>query len=221
MFKCFPRVSVHPRRSHQDIFLTYGCRNCGESCKVYALRVTGEDGQRDGVGSAVKFGEIPAFGPPLPSRLISMAGADHELLLKGRRSESQSLGIGSFSYYRRTVENQWARILEEVRKAAERLGADAELLSSIDRAKAEKQFSKSIDLMKNTIPEGLKVKGHNPLTMLHGALSDGVHNLSDEECLERAQAVRVILTELVLNIARVTKDDRGVDDAISKLLPGG
>ena len=37
------------------------------------------------------------------------------------------------------------------------------MLSSIDRAKAETQFSKSIDLVKDAIPDGLKVQGHNPL----------------------------------------------------------
>ena len=200
-----------------DIFLTYVCRNCKRCFKTYALQLIREENQRDATGSAEKYGEMPVFGSPLPPRLISMAGADHELLLNGWRSESQSLGIGSFGYYRRVVEHQKDRILKEVRKAAERLGANEDLLSSLDRAKEETQFSKAINLVKNVLPDGLKVQGQDPLKLLHGVLSKGVHNLSDEECLERAQAVRIILTKLVSNIARVTTDEHEVSAAIKKL----
>ena len=219
IFRCVRSNRYKHAAEQADVFLAYRCRNCGESSKTYALRVDLASEGVDESGLVVKFGEIPAFGPPLPSRLISMIGVNRELFLKGWSAERQSLGIGSFSYYRRVVENQKDHILDEVRKAAKRLGADAELLSSIAQAKKETQFSKAIDLVKDAIPDGLKVKGHNPLKMLHSALSKGMHNLSDEECLEQAQAVRVILTELVSNIARVLRKRREVDTAIEKLLP--
>ena len=201
------------------LFLFYLCRNCAESRKTYALQVQRAYDKKDvSVGSALKFGEVPGYGPPLSSRLLRMVGNDRELLLKGRRAENQGLGIGAFVYYRRVVENHRDQLFDQIRKAAEHLGADEDLLSSIDRAKAEKQFKKSFEPVKDAIPDGLKVKGHNPLTMLHNALSKGVHNLSDKECLERAQAVRVVLTELVANIVRITKDEREVDTSVSKLM---
>ena len=74
--------------------------------------------------------------------------------------------------------------------------------------------------MKGAIPDGLKVQGENPLKLLHKALSKGVHELNDEECLERAQAVRVVLTELVSNIAHILKDDREVKAAVKTLQSG-
>ena len=123
-------------------------------------------GNRASLVSAEKYGEMPAFGPPLPARLFKMAGADGELLRKGRRTENQSLGIGAFAYYRLVVENQKDRLLGEIRKAAVRLGADEEQLRSIDRARKEKRFSDAIDQVKDAIPDALKVKGHNPLTLL-------------------------------------------------------
>jgi hypothetical protein len=33
----------------------------------------------------------------------------------------------------------------------------------------------------------LLIDGHNPLLLLHDLLSEGVHQFSDSECLERAQ----------------------------------
>jgi len=181
------------------------------------LRVNreGRNGQK---GHALKFGEIPLFGPPLPSRLMNMIGPDRELLLKGRRAESQSLGIGAFGYYRRVVENQKGRLFDEIFKAAERLGAKPEVLESIERAKRETQFSKAVDEVKDAIPDGLKIKGHNPLKLLHKALSKGIHEMTDEECLERAQAIRVVLTEPVGNISQVMKNEHELDSAVSKLL---
>ena len=199
----------------KNVFLIYTCRNCTKNSKTYAIWVEAKENEPD---SAVKYGEMPAFGPPLPARLFKMAGADGELLRKGRRAENQSLGIGAFAYYRLVVENQKDRLLGETRKAAVRLGADEEQLRSIDRARNEKRFSDAIDQVKDAIPDALKVKGHNPLTLLHGALSKGVHGRSDEECLAQAQAVRIVLTELVLKIAQVTKDESVLDDAVSKLL---
>ena len=71
--------------------------------------------------------------------------------------------------------------------------------------------------MKDAIPDGLKVKGQNPLTLLHRVLSQGVHGLDDTECLERAQAVRRVLTKLVSNIAQITKEERELDEAVNKL----
>ena len=162
-FKCVGRSSRHNHYAEPpDIFLTYRCCNCEESFKTYALRVYFASEEVDESGLVVKFGEIPAFGPPLPSRLISMIGGDRELFLKGWSSERQSLGIGSFGYYRRVVENQKDHILDEVRKAAKRLEADAELLSTIAQAKKEKQFSKAIDLVKDAIPDGFEGEGTQP-----------------------------------------------------------
>ena len=237
-FKCIKDGEDGDYHPVKDVFLTYWCRNCDEYFKTYALQVCRElplagsaeeygamgralgvalESKQNPAGSAVKYGEIPALGPPLPARLLNMAGADGHLLRKGRRAENQSLGIGAFAYYRRVVENQKNRLLGEFRKAAERLGADEELLGSIDRAREETQFSKAIELVKDAIPDGLKVQGDNPLKLLHGALSKGVHGLDDKECLERAQAVRRVLTELVSNIAQVTKDERKLTEAVKKL----
>ena len=52
-------------------FLTYVTRNCRRSRKVFALLIRTE-GRTNGF--VYKFGEVPIFGPPTPSRLISLVG---------------------------------------------------------------------------------------------------------------------------------------------------
>lgn len=204
--------------SYKEIFISYYCRNCQYSVKTFALRLVREATASALSGVATKFGESPAFGPPLPSRLISLIGPDRELFLKGRRVENQGLGVGAFAYYRRVVENQKERLIGEIAKVAKRLGASPEVLALFERAAKETQFSKAVDDVKSAIPQALLIDGHNPLTLLHSALSEGLHAGTDEECLQMAASVRVILTELSERISIALKDEAEVRQALNNLL---
>ena len=53
-----------------------------------------------------KFGEIPNFGPAIPTKVFKLIGAEREPFLQGNRCENQAFEIGSFVYYRRVIENQ-------------------------------------------------------------------------------------------------------------------
>ena len=128
-----------------------------------------------------------------------------ELYRKGCRAEAQSLGIGAATYFRRIVEEQWQCLVKEIRKGAARLGV--ENLDLYNAALQETQFSKAVKILKDAIPEKLLIlDGKNPLTLLYQSLSRQLHELTDEECLQQAADVRVILTTLLENIADVMTD---------------
>ena len=196
-------------------FVTYTCKNCGKTRKVFALAVA-KDGYKTS-GRVQKLGELPPFGPPTPSRVMKLVGEDRELFLKGRRAELHGLGIGAFAYYRRVVEEQKGRIIEEIGKAAVKLKPSKETAALFARAKGEAQFSTAIDLVKSAIPESLLIDGHNPLTLLHSALSEGLHAQSDEACLELATDIRVLLTELAERISTALKEEAALKSAVSRL----
>jgi hypothetical protein len=62
-------------------------------------------------------------------------------------------------------------------------------------------------MLKEAIPAKLFILGgENPLTLLYQPLSAGLHDLSDEECLQQAADIRTELTALLENIADVLKD---------------
>ena len=147
-----------------------------------------------------------------------MVGPDRDAFLKGRRAEIQGLGIGAFAYYRRVVENQKDRLLDQIRQVAEHSRVKPEVLAAIDQAKGETKFSKAVDLVKDAIPESLRIDGHNPLTLLHSALSEGVHAKSDEECLELATSIRVVLQELAERAGIALKDHAELRTAVGRLL---
>ena len=209
------RVFV-PEAEWRFLFVKYVCRNCGETRKQYSLAVRKGVGRE---GRAQKLGEIPVFGPHVPSRVLSLIGPDGDIFQRGRRSENHGLGIGAFSYYRRVVENQKNRIIGEMKNVAAKLGAPGNVLKLFDDAQQETQFTRAVDTIKDSIPSALLIDGHhNPLKLLHDALSDGLHQQSDEECLEAAKEIRLVLTHLAERMAEVLKSDAELKDAVSKLL---
>lgn len=197
-------------------YLSYTCSNCQKHEKTYALAGKRDEAAISGV--CYKFGELPPFGPPTPPRLIKLIGPDRELFLKGRRCENQGLGVGAFVYYRRVVEGQKDRILDEVIKVAKKLNAPVEQVAILEGAKTETQFSRALANVKDALPQSLLIDGHNPLSLLHSALSDGLHARSDAECLEVASSIRVVLAELSERLAQALKDEAELNKAISRLM---
>ena len=139
------------------------------------------------------------------------------MFLKGRRCEIQGLGIGAFVYYRRVVEDQKDRILAEIIKVAQAISAPAEAIAALQAAQSEHQFGKAMDDVKDAIPQRLLIEGQNPLTLLHSALSKGVHNHSDETCLGLATDIRLVLGELAELLGHALKDERELKKAVSRL----
>jgi hypothetical protein len=197
-------------------YLTYICSNCQETRKTFSLHIVRD--QMMTSGQCYKFGELPPYGPPTPTRLLELFGSERSTFLKGRRCESQSLGIGAFVYYRRVVENQKNRIFEEVIKVSKALGLPADKIEVLEAAKRETQFSRALEAVKDAIPQALLVNGHNPLTLLHSALSGGLHEKTDERCLELAHAVRMVLVDLAERLGQALKDEKELKDAVTQLL---
>jgi hypothetical protein len=216
-FNCVTdRVYMQALKGGRDFFLEYVCRNCRETRKTYAL-VGAQEGDH-AFGILMKYGESPQFGPPVPSRVISLIGPDRDLFLRGRRAENHGLGVGAFAYYRRVVENQKGRIITEMGKVAQKLRPRADVLTQFEKAAKETQFSKAIEEIKAAIPDGLLIDGQNPLTLLHSALSEGIHAQTDEECLQLAQDIRIVLTELADRISQALKDEAELKQAVGRLL---
>lgn len=192
-------------------FLVYQCQNCRQSNKVFSVQCKLEN------LTAMKFGEIPNFGPPTPARALKLIGPDRELFLKGRRCELNGLGVGAFTYYRRVIEDQKVRIFDEIIRVLNTTDPDNQLIPELERAKQETQFSKSVEAIKHALPASLMINGQNPLRLLHSALSEGVHSLSDEQCLALAGAVRLVLFEFSERLAQSLRDDAELASAVSLL----
>lgn len=150
-------------------------------------------------------------------RLHDILGKDQELFFKGRRAESQGMGIGAFGYYRRVVENQKDRLIDQIIKVAKRTNAPPEMVKTLESAKKETQFTRAVDVIKDAIPETLKINGENPLTLLHRPLSGGLHEWSEDECLEEAKSIRIVLTVLCEKVGQALEVQTEFDEAVKRL----
>jgi hypothetical protein len=184
----------------ENDFLECRCKSCEKSWKIYAvwfkLPVQGKF-------LAYKFGERPDYGPPLPAKVLRLVQSDAELFKKGWKAEKLNFGIAAFTYYRRIVENHKNGLFDKIIEIATEEHLPADKIEALSYARDHTQFSQSMDAIRDAIPESLKMMGHNPLLLLHDAFSKGVHELSDEQCLERAQSVRTILTALAERFALI------------------
>lgn len=217
-FRCVFGKGMQLKTSEPKYFyITYLCSNCQRVQKTFFIAAKIEAVTKP-QGECYKFGELPTYGPPVPPKLIKLIGPDRDDFLKGRRCENQGLGIGAFIYYRRVVENQKNRILSEIIKVSEKIGATKDKIDKLKDAVKETQFSKALYIAKDAMPESLLINGHSPILLLHSALSEGVHALSDDHCLELAGSVRVVLGELSERLAQALKDEAELTKALSTLM---
>ncbi|MFZ1041989.1 MAG: hypothetical protein WAN58_11840 [Anaerolineales bacterium] len=200
-----------------DAFVNYVCKNCEQTTKKFSVHIEFSSDLTGWI--AYKYGELPPFGPPTPAGAIKLIGPDRELFLQGRRCENQGMGIGAFVYYRRVVENQKNRIFDEIIKVTKVVSPGDELLTELENAKVETQFSRAVESIKHAIPQSLLINGQNPLLLLHFALSEGVHADDDAQCLELATSIRVavVLIEFAERLGQALKDEAELADAVKRL----
>jgi hypothetical protein len=196
-------------------FIAFLCSDCQKEEKTYSVQLMRLDACR---GRAYKYGESPTFGFPTPARLIRLFGSDKDYFLKGRQCETHGLGVGAFVYYRRVVESHKDQIFDAIINVSQKVGLDPAKIEALMQAKKEIQFTKGIEAVKDAIPQALLINGHNPLTLMHRALSSHLHEKSDGECLELAHDIRIVMVELAEKIGEALKNEAELSAAVSRLL---
>lgn len=104
-----------------------------------------------------------------------------------------------------------------VRRAAQATNASSEQIELLEKARSQRQ---SIEILRDVaaIPAVLLTDGRNPLTLPHDLLSDGIHELDDEECLVRAREAEVILCEIPNRMQIALTERKTVKDALGSIL---
>lgn len=216
LFKNINKVTLK-ENNDTNVYVYYRCKNCGVTVKIYSISACFKLNEPSGV--MFKFGEYSQFGPPTPAKVVRILGVEKDYYFKGRQSENQGLGIASFAYYRRVVENQKNKIFDEIIRTVKKINPEnAVFIAELEAAKKENQFSKAVESIKHAIPQILLIDGHNPLTLLHSALSEGLHAKNDEECLEIAISIRIVLTEMIERMSNALKDSTELKSAVNRII---
>lgn len=197
------------------LYFYYRCRHCQEEEIFIAVKCN----KLKNAIELKKIGSEPRFRLRIPSRILrGMSNqSDVDFLRKAAELESLGFGIGSFVYYRRVIESQRDALFDMLIKVLEREAAPAETIAEVQRAKGIYQFTQSFEAVAPLVPQSLFIGQENPFLLLHGALSKGVHQLVDAECLERSKAVRIVLIALSERLQQLTANQEELRSAIATL----
>ncbi len=195
------------------IKVVYQCAGCHEARRYFLLLVSQESPRPTPRGTGIsvppeeqtqawvqKVGQFPPYDIAPDPQLEKRLGKDRVAVFKKALvCESHSYGTGAFAYYRRIIEQVIDELLTDIASIvpAGDQGAYAEALA---RARESHRAVDKIEQVKDVLPASLQPSGTNPLLILHGSLSEGIHARSDEECLDSAVAIRGALTFLVSQV---------------------
>lgn len=153
-----------------------------------------------------KYGQLPRRHLERDSALQKFFSDDSDNYEKAVVCLSHGYGIAAFAYLRRIVENNTIKLIDLVSDDVKSSEADPKILELLSELRKESPMSDKIKIANEALPVYLKPDGLNPLGRLYQVLSEGVHSLSDEECLNRANIVKECLKYLISELSSRKKN---------------
>lgn len=177
----------------------YVCRNCKDQSIRFSVEWV-QARNADEASTFVKFGQLPPIEehviPELRRRLSQPDEQDLNFYRKAIRCRNYDFGLAALSYLRRVLENRINDLLDLIVEMGQEHDFTTELKRELQDLKASKSFSDKVSLGVKILPESLKPSGNNPMDLLHDLASEGIHSLSEDECLELFDRCRVVFEYL-------------------------
>lgn len=175
------------------------CQYCGSFKVHFLLRYESVDTITEQYGRLMKIGQFPPFEiKPNRDLMKFLSSEDQENYRKSLICQSQSYGVASFAYLRRIVENEMIRLVEALSEIDRR--ESKEIKKLLENFKVDHVMTTLIEGIYQYLPSSLKSIGSNPLKILYGQLSGGIHEFSDDECLNKAENMDILLNFVVKKI---------------------
>lgn len=169
------------------------CQNCKKDNPMFLIEFFTEknkDGEYYFFGK--KIGQTPPYSVKAEGYVSKILNGENlDFYKKALMNLSGNYGIGAFVYFRRIVESELIKLLEEVSELD-----DPKSLKVKQLLEEHSVTHKTPELLEEVycfLPESLKGLGSNPFKLLYGSTSVGVHRLSDSECFEKALSLRFVL----------------------------
>jgi len=187
--------------------IIYACADCRDGLH-YLVRF--------GNAVATKVGQFPAPRPIISRELERALGESASLYRKASACEAEGFGVGAFAYYRAVVE----RLVESLGSAKRAGLTESECVQfSTDWQAAERDGSKRIQLVYDTLPDSLREGVSNPLDYLYSSLSAGLHGGDDEACMREAEGLRELLVTVLVEIQRAGDSRKATERAKALMKP--
>lgn len=199
--------------------IRYICSACKKGLRIFLVHFGSSKINKDDDCHVVlqKVGQFPAWNIEIDRELEKILGDRSEYLKKGLINESQSYGIGAYAYFRRVAEEIIDELLELIYGLIQPEEQES-YKEALNQAKKTRVAQEKIDLVKDLLPSNLKPDDINPLGIIHSALSEGLHGLSDEECMKQAELIRNSLTFLINQVIKTKNESASFTKSMRKML---
>lgn len=216
LIQTFKMEKSYFRQSHINIAgvkksIIYTCQSCNMFTREFQVYFSSE---KDYV---YKYGQYPEWEIKIEKNLEKNLGKYSSNFRKGLVCESQGYGIGAFSYYRRIVEDIIDELLDSIKDLIDEKEKEI-YVKALEKTKETTITQEKIKLVKHLLPSNLKIKGVNPLGLLHEQLSLGLHKKTDETCLDDANLLRIIMTFLINQVNQSRETKTFFNDSMKSLL---
>lgn len=175
---------------------SFTCVSCRSKKKDYFVRQS----IKDDIVTFEKVGETPRPKLERDKQLENFFANDSDNYQKAIVCLANGYGIAAFAYMRRIIEQNIETLLNLLSEDTSS-SDDKEIAQALSELKKESPMSDKIKVANKALPDYLKPDGLNPLGKLYQILSEGVHSMSDSECLERATNLKACIKYLVSELA--------------------
>jgi hypothetical protein len=154
-----------------------------------------------------KIGQAPPLSVSIPPSLEKNLGATCAALYKKALvNRNEGYGLGAVTYIRRVVEDKTDELIEVVSQLAEAHNVESEIVGKIRAAKNERStYDNKLRIAATVLPASLVIDGVNPLGELYDLVSEGVHDLTEEECIAVADETKSVFEFTFTNLRAETK----------------
>ena len=206
-------VSADPYLKTGTSYFEFTCVSCKKETREYHVEqiVDGETIRLQ------KYGERPRKQLKRDPALQRFLKHDLDNYEKAIVCLSLGYGVAAFAYFRRVVENNINGLLDLVQEDAKSSGSDTQVTAALAELRGNPPMSKKIKIANHALPAYLNPDGLNPLGRLYEVLSEGVHNLPEEECLNKAKATSECLAYLVGELASRKKNRTRFKSTVGRL----
>jgi hypothetical protein len=164
-----------------------------------------------------KYGELPRKALEKDKALQKFFSNDSEYFDKAVVCFANGYGVAAFAYFRRIIENNILQLLDLIKDDAENSPNAEGIKVAINELKTDSPMSEKIKIANNALPDYLKPDGLNPLGKLYKVLSEGVHNLNDQECLGKTSEIQECIKFLISELSDRKKNQSRFKSMVGSL----
>jgi len=205
---------LHIRAAQFDE-VRFRCRNCQRSEVCYFLHLVVTEAS----GEIRKVGQWPPLSrEPDPLVVAGWNEADLLLYRDAMTFRNYNKGIGALPYLRRIIESHIHQVLDLIADANGR-----KPISGFDQARYEvirnsHRFSDKLDFARDYLPPDLTPSGaRNPIETLYELISQGIHERTEEECVDIFDQCKVAFEYVVKKLTDAKRMDDEYIESIRKL----